>query len=107
MTYLVVASLGAIHAQIIQGVSPVWAELTGTVINGDVTSLYSDAMANSGAKQQGVFRQGDGFYKLCERLYSRPWQDLKVDKNFEIERIKKCYAFWKDNDNYKQFRDDF
>ena len=28
--------------------------------------------------------QGDGFYKLCEELYGEDWQDLKADKDFEI-----------------------
>jgi hypothetical protein len=51
--------------------------------------------------------QGDGFYKLCERLYKKPWQDLKADKNFEIEKIKECFSFWKDNENYKKYKDDY
>lgn len=51
--------------------------------------------------------QGDGFYKLCEGLLGKPWQELKADKNFEIEKMKECYAFWKDNDNYKQFKNDY
>jgi hypothetical protein len=48
--------------------------------------------------------QGDGFYKLCENLYEKPWQELKANKIFEIEKMKECYAFWKDNDNFKKFR---
>ncbi len=51
--------------------------------------------------------QGDGFYKLCEELYKIPWQDLKADKNFEIEKMKECYAFWKDNENFKKFKNDY
>lgn len=51
--------------------------------------------------------QGDGFYKLCERLLDIPWQTLKADKNFEIEKIAECFAFWKDNVNHGKFKDDF
>lgn len=51
--------------------------------------------------------QGDGFFKLCERLYGVPWRDLKADKNYEIEKIKECFSFWKDHDNYKKYKDDY
>lgn len=51
--------------------------------------------------------QGDGFYKLCEELYQKPWQELKANKNFELEKMKECYAFWKDNENYKKYKTDF
>lgn len=50
--------------------------------------------------------QGDGFYKLCEELYKISWDVLKADKNFEIEKMKECYAFWKNNDNYKNYKND-
>lgn len=48
--------------------------------------------------------QGDGFYKLCEELLGTPWQDLKADESFEVEKMKECYVFWKNDDNYKNFR---
>lgn len=51
--------------------------------------------------------QGDGFYKLCEELYGTPWQDMKADKSIENEIIEDCYSFWKDNDNCKNFRNDY
>ena len=51
--------------------------------------------------------QGDGYYKLCEDIYKKPWQELKADKNFEIERIKECFAFWKDNENYKKYKNHY
>ena len=51
--------------------------------------------------------QGDGFYKLCEELYGTPWEDLKANKDFEVEKMKECYAFWKKNDNYKKYKKDF
>ncbi|NUY81891.1 hypothetical protein HUK80_13385 [Flavobacterium sp. MAH-1] len=50
--------------------------------------------------------QGNGFYKLCSDIYGDDWENLKADKEFEIERMKECYAFWKDNDNYKKFKND-
>ncbi len=51
--------------------------------------------------------QGDGFYKLCEKLLNKPWQELKADKNFEVDRIAECFAFWKDNENYRKYKDDY
>ncbi|GAE63574.1 hypothetical protein H3Z85_07990 [Chryseobacterium indologenes] len=51
--------------------------------------------------------QGDGFFKLCESLYHRNWVDLKADKNFEIDRIAECFSYWKNNEHYKKFKDDF
>ncbi|WBX97992.1 hypothetical protein [Chryseobacterium gambrini] len=51
--------------------------------------------------------QGDGFYKLCQDIYNERWEDLKANKNFEIEKITECFTFWKNNDNYKKFKDDF
>ncbi len=51
--------------------------------------------------------QGDGFYKLCQDIYNKNWEDLKANKNFEIEKITECFTFWKDNDNYKKFKNDF
>lgn len=50
--------------------------------------------------------QGDGFYKLCETLYDTPWEALKSNQSFEIEKMKECYTFWKDNDNYKKYKND-
>lgn len=51
--------------------------------------------------------QGDGFYKLCQDIYNKNWEDLKANKNFEIEKITECFTFWKNNDNYKKFKNDF
>lgn len=65
--------------------------------------LLSALIVHKGADRE----QGDGFYKLCEGFYGKNWMDLKADKNFEVERIKECFSFWKDNDNYKKFKNDF
>lgn len=57
--------------------------------------------------KSGKKEQGDGYYKLCEKLYNRPWKELKGDRQFEKDRIDECHAFWKDNDNYKKYKNDF
>jgi hypothetical protein len=51
--------------------------------------------------------QGNGFYKLCGEIYGKQWEALKADKDFEIEKMKECYAFWKDNENYKNYKNDY
>jgi len=51
--------------------------------------------------------QGNGFYKLCSEIYGKKWEDLKADKDFELERMKECYSFWKDNENYKKYKNDY
>lgn len=51
--------------------------------------------------------QGDGFYKLCVELYGKNWEELKADPDFELERIKECYSFWKNNENFKAFKNDY
>jgi len=33
--------------------------------------------------QNGLREQGDGFYKLCERLFQQDWMTLKADKEWE------------------------
>jgi len=51
--------------------------------------------------------QGDGFYKMCEEIYGEDWKTLKANPDFEINAIKKCYSFWKNDDNYKAFKNDY
>jgi len=50
--------------------------------------------------------QGDGFYKLCSKIYGEKWEDLKADPNFQLEQMKECYSFWKNNDNYRKYKND-
>jgi hypothetical protein len=52
------------------------------------------------------WQQGDGFFKLCGQLYVRSWEELKATPNYEIEKISECYLFWKDNGNYRIYKDD-
>tara|TARA_R100001369_G_scaffold85032_1_gene118315 strand:- start:362 stop:739 length:378 start_codon:yes stop_codon:yes gene_type:complete len=51
--------------------------------------------------------QGNGFYKLCSEIYGKDWEEIKADKDFELERMKECYSFWKDNENYKKYKNDY
>ena len=51
--------------------------------------------------------QGNGFYKLCSEIYGKDWEELKSNKDFELERMKECYSFWKDNGNYKKYKNDY
>ena len=50
--------------------------------------------------------QGVGFYKSYEAILGIPWRRLKEDDTFEIEKMKECYTFWKDDDNYRKYRND-
>ncbi|MBR9846386.1 MAG: hypothetical protein GYB35_09910 [Algicola sp.] len=55
----------------------------------------------------GKREQGDGFYKLCESLLGKDWEDLKADKNWENKMIADCYTFWLEPDNYKKYKNDY
>ncbi|WP_299339186.1 hypothetical protein [uncultured Psychroserpens sp.] len=55
----------------------------------------------------GKREQGDGFYKLCENLLGKDWEDLKADKNWENKMIADCYTFWLELDNYKKYKNDY
>lgn len=57
--------------------------------------------------KSGDREQGDGFYKLCAELYGEDWKNLKSNSNFELECMKDCYAFWKDNENHKMYKNDY
>lgn len=47
--------------------------------------------------------EGDGFYKLGEKLGFGDWRVLKRIGTFEIEQMKKCINFWTNNANYKDY----
>jgi hypothetical protein len=40
--------------------------------------------------------EGDGFYKMAERLGFGSWQRLKKEGIFEAQQIKLCIEFWSD-----------
>lgn len=65
--------------------------------------LLSSLIIHKGADRE----QGNGFYKLCEEIYGDDWQSLKSNKDFELEEMKKCYSFWKDNEKYKTHKNDY
>lgn len=49
--------------------------------------------------------EGDGFYKLCERLgRTSDWRKLKQDEVFTTEEIKECHKFWSNPVNYQKHK---
>lgn len=57
--------------------------------------------------KNGLREQGDGFYKLCEKLFGKDWQRLKADKKWEKGLMAECFEFWLEPTNYKNFKNDF
>ena len=57
--------------------------------------------------KNGQREQGDGFYKLSGDLLKKDWLDLKKDKKWENGVIAKCYEFWLDKENFKNFKNDY
>ena len=57
--------------------------------------------------KNGKREQGDGFYRLCEELFDRDWENLKQDKAWENRLIADCYTFWGNPQNYKISKNDF
>ncbi|ELR71769.1 hypothetical protein C900_02354 [Fulvivirga imtechensis AK7] len=51
--------------------------------------------------------QGDGFYKLCERLGFGNAYELKADRRFEKLQRDKVYEFWNDESNFNKYKDDY
>ena len=49
-------------------------------------------------------KQQDEFYKMCENLGMGNWEDLRDNPEFANEQRMKCYAFWRDDVNYKSFQ---
>lgn len=37
--------------------------------------------------------QGNGFYKLCQSIFEKNWEDLKADKNFENQKSRNVMNF--------------
>ncbi len=48
-------------------------------------------------------KEGDGFYKLAERLGYGYWQRLKREGLFDVQQIKACIDFWQVNSNYSKY----
>jgi hypothetical protein len=49
-------------------------------------------------------REGDGFYKMADRLGYGSWQKLKRENIFEAEQIRDCTQFWSIDENYQLYR---
>lgn len=49
--------------------------------------------------------EGDGFYKLCERLGWGSFKKIKNDATFAAIQMNKCYEFWQNDDNYNKYSD--
>jgi len=48
--------------------------------------------------------EGDGFYKLAERLGFGKWQSLKNKGIFEVVEIGKCIKFWSNDVNFSNYK---
>ena len=53
---------------------------------------------------KGTQGQADAFYRLCERLGLGEWRILKQDETFLQEQQRRARTFWRDEDNYREFR---
>lgn len=54
----------------------------------------------------GSFEEGNGFYKMCQKIGYGEWQALKRNERFAFEHMERCWLFWQNNNNYIQFRND-
>jgi hypothetical protein len=57
--------------------------------------------------KNGLREQGDGFYKLCEKLFGEDWEDLKANKKWENQLIAGCYEYWLKPEKFKEFKNDY
>lgn len=65
--------------------------------------LLSSLIIHKGHSQE----QGDGFYKMCEEMFAEDWKTLKANPDFEKKLMDECYSFWKNDINYKAFKNDY
>lgn len=49
-------------------------------------------------------KQTDDFYKGCERLGLGDWEEMKANPEFEKGLRYECYTFWRDDNNYKEYK---
>jgi hypothetical protein len=52
---------------------------------------------------KGSHYEGDGFYKMAEKLDFGPWRTLR-DSAFDVIEINHCFDFWSDSNNYSLFK---
>ncbi|QNR86752.1 hypothetical protein H9N25_10385 [Pedobacter riviphilus] len=48
--------------------------------------------------------EGNGFYKLAEKLGYGSWSKLKREGLFEVQQIANCIDFWSKNINHLKYR---
>lgn len=53
---------------------------------------------------KGTQGQGDAFFRLCERLGLGEWRVLKQDEHFLDVQQQRCRDFWRNDDNFQEFR---
>lgn len=61
--------------------------------------LLSALVVRSGDKMEG-----DGFYKLAEKLGFGDWRKLKREGIFQSLQINECVSFWSDESNYLKYK---
>lgn len=79
--------------------SNVLEEISGYELQNDRPILGSLVLVKGRAG-----KQTDDFYKGCERLGLGAWEELKADPEFEAGLRNACYSFWRDDQNYKEFK---
>lgn len=52
---------------------------------------------------KGSGYEGHGFFKLCEQLNYGPWKKLQKDVAFPAIQMKRCYDFWKNDENFSLY----
>ena len=49
-------------------------------------------------------KQLDDYFKSCEELGMGNWEELRSNPDFEREQREACYAFWRQDANYKDHK---
>ncbi len=60
-------------------------------------------LLSSLVRVKGHKNQGDGFFRLCEKLGYGDWKNLKKDNDFLEEQREACRLFWQDSRNFSSF----
>lgn len=64
---------------------------------------YERPLLSALVLSKGSNYEGDGFFKICEELGFGPWRKLQKDITFPVIQMKRCYAFWKDEENFERY----
>ena len=82
-------------------------KVIGSIL-GDISTYEHDQkrpLFSSMVLRAGDSYEGDGFYKLAERLGFGNWQRLKREGVFEVQQFSECIKFWSDDKNFTRYRD--